>query len=337
MDPKTKSCQLSVVIISKNEDGNIKGCIESILTATGNIENTEIILADSASTDKTIDIALKYPIKIVQLNPKWPLSAAAGRYIGFLHSRGEYIQFQDADTVLYKDWLEHAIPVLAEDENLAGVVGTTTQEEYSTRDARKYIERIKLYEGTNDTTEEIEWYAGNALLKRSVLEKVGAFNPYLLAGEEGELSYRIKQNGFKLLRIPYRMAHHLGYDEKFNIERETRFTKSQGQIFRYSLENKNIFKLRLIEYKFKIFSFFLTMFFIFSLGVFLLSGQLSPFYFFIIGFFIYFSWIFYETRDLLCSMRHVVTQTIKCPVFLWGFLEPKKDPSVYPTDVKIIK
>ena len=62
---------LSVVILTKNEENLIGECIESVISAVKYatekriIKTSEIILVDSASTDKTIDIAtkLKYTTK----------------------------------------------------------------------------------------------------------------------------------------------------------------------------------------------------------------------------------------------------------------------------------
>lgn len=50
--------KISVVIITKNEEKNIKSCLESVKWAD------EIIIVDSFSTDKTIEIAKKYTPKI---------------------------------------------------------------------------------------------------------------------------------------------------------------------------------------------------------------------------------------------------------------------------------
>ena len=334
MNSEIKNIKLSVVIIARNEEKNISRCIESVLLATREIDDPQIILVDSASTDRTVEIAMNYPIEIIRLKPEWPLSAAAGRYIGFLQSSGDYIQFQDGDTTLNEDWFKYAIPHLKKDENVAGVVGITTQEEYNTRDAKKFIEKAN---SEDFSVNEIDWYAGDSLLKRSILQDVGSFNPYLLAGEEGELSYRIIFCGFKLLRIPHSMSHHFGYDEGFNISREIRGSRSQGQIFRHSLENNQIFRLRLDEYKFKILSTILTLFFIISIGIFLFFGNLNPLYLWIICGFLFFGLIFYEKRNLSDSIMHLISQTSKWPFFMCGFLEPKKDGKKYPKDIEKIK
>ncbi|MEP7263735.1 MAG: glycosyltransferase family 2 protein [Bacteroidota bacterium] len=53
--------QLSVAIISFNEELNIARCIESVLPVAD-----EIILVDSFSCDKTLEISSRYPVKIIQ-------------------------------------------------------------------------------------------------------------------------------------------------------------------------------------------------------------------------------------------------------------------------------
>jgi len=114
---------LSVVIISRNEERNIAGCIESVLKATEGIGACEIVLVDSASTDGTIEIAAKYPIRILQLDPSYPLSPAAGFYTGFLNTGGKYIQFQCGDSILDENWFKNALLILKKDEQVAGVAG----------------------------------------------------------------------------------------------------------------------------------------------------------------------------------------------------------------------
>lgn len=56
-----KEIEISAVIITHNEEKNIERCIQSL-----NGIADEILIVDSFSTDKTIEIAKKYNIKIVQ-------------------------------------------------------------------------------------------------------------------------------------------------------------------------------------------------------------------------------------------------------------------------------
>ena len=51
---------ISVIITTFNEEVNIAECIESVLWAD------EILLVDSYSSDRTVEIANRYPIKVLQ-------------------------------------------------------------------------------------------------------------------------------------------------------------------------------------------------------------------------------------------------------------------------------
>jgi len=327
------SLYLSVVIISRNEEKNIAGCIESVIEATKTINDSEIILADSASTDNTIEIAKKYPIKIVQLRASWRLSPAAGCYIGFLHSKGKYIQFIGGDMILDRDWFKRALPVLEKKKEVAGVSGICTQETYGRTKARELTEYSNLPVG------EVTSFAGATLFKRHVLSEVGAFNPWLRAVEEGELCYRIVDKGYKLIQLPHHITHHLGrWEESYRsfVKKKIRYTIAQGQILRYSLNKKRIFAWRLKEYKFKLLGAFLII-----LGFLALAGAVLGYiimvYVWITGIFAVFLWMLYETRKVKDAAKLLVTQTLKSPFFVWGFFEPKKDTDAYPTDVKVLK
>src|SRR6476659_7238471 len=71
----------SVVVIARNEEGSIGTCLDSVLRAFG--ERTyELIFVDSASTDRTVSIAARFPAKIIRIPPSSRLSPSLGRYIG---------------------------------------------------------------------------------------------------------------------------------------------------------------------------------------------------------------------------------------------------------------
>lgn len=328
------TCNLSVVIISRNEERNIAGCIESVLKATEVIDNPEIILVDSASTDRTIEIAEQYPISILQLKSSWHLSPAAGFYIGFLHMNGKYIQFQCGDTVLDESWFKNAIPVLEENGQVAGVAGIVTQELYDTITAKKYVIYHK-----NLPIGEVKSFAGDSLFKRDVLLKTGAFNPWLLALEENELCYRAIEKGYKLLRLPHHMSHHLGcWEETYIsfIKKGMRYVSAQGQILKYSLKSKQSYGWRIKESKFKLLGVFLIVFgFLSFIGAIL--GYRIMIYMWLTAIFGVFLWMLYETRNVNAAAKLLVTQTLKSPFFVWGFLKPKKNPDTYPTDVRVIR
>jgi glycosyltransferase involved in cell wall biosynthesis len=303
------------------------------LAASDGIER-EVILVDSASTDKTIEIAKKYPIKIIQLRLEWPLSASSGRYIGFLHAKGSYIQFQDGDTILNINWFKHAIPFLEQSEDVAGIVGFITQKDYNNIVSKKWMEDSK-----NQKEGVIKYYEEDILLRRDILIEVGAFNPYLRAIEEGDLSLRITENNYKLVRIPYMMSHHLGgYQENIwsMLKRKCLYTRAYGQVLRYSKKNRKLFYKWLILYRFIISFSILILFGFFAVLLFIFEIQIALYLWFA-GIAILFVDILFEKKSISVTIKHLLSMAIRWPFFIIGFMETPKKISSYPVDPIIIK
>ena len=85
-----KNNKLSVIIIARNEEQMIRDCLESVKWAD------EIILVDSGSTDKTVDIAKEYGAKIINL-PSEKLEFAKWRNAGLKEAKGIWVFYLDAD------------------------------------------------------------------------------------------------------------------------------------------------------------------------------------------------------------------------------------------------
>jgi len=199
--------QLSVVIICKNEARNIAAAIESVLTATAAWPDTEILLVDSVSTDKTIEIACRYPIKIIQLDPACLLSPSAGRYVGLQQTQGEFVYFLDGDMSLDADWFTHALPLLVSQTQLAAVSGKCHEISYDDSYTQVVSDKPDRFDvGTQ--VQQVHHLGQSSLYRRRSLEQVGSFNPYLTNEEELELGLRLSAAGYGLQRIPVPMTVH---------------------------------------------------------------------------------------------------------------------------------
>jgi glycosyltransferase involved in cell wall biosynthesis len=87
---------LSVILITKNEEANLKDCLESISFAN------EIIIVDSQSTDQTINIAKSYGAKL-EITDDWP---------GFGPQKNRALNLATQDWVLSIDADERVTPEL---------------------------------------------------------------------------------------------------------------------------------------------------------------------------------------------------------------------------------
>lgn len=110
----------SIVIRAFNEEKHIGRLLEGL--AQQSFQDLEIILVDSGSTDATIAIASRYPVKIISIDPK-DFTFGYSLNVGCESSIGEFLVFASAHVYpVYPDWLEKLL-LPFEDEKVALVYG----------------------------------------------------------------------------------------------------------------------------------------------------------------------------------------------------------------------
>jgi len=196
--------QLSVIIIGKNEERHIKPCIQAAIKAASKFKRYEILYVDSASTDRTVEIATSFPITVLGLRPDWEHSPAGGRHIGYLNASGDYLVFVDGDTLLYHDWIEKGIAYLKDNPKVGGVAGFV--HEFLEDKSGNRIRFIKNRYEQSESEHETCTFGGICIFPKAILDQVGGFNPFVWADEERELALRIRRAGYTLMRLPIRMS-----------------------------------------------------------------------------------------------------------------------------------
>ncbi len=88
--------KISVIIKTLNEEASISRAIASALDAVAP-HGGEVIVADSGSTDRTVETAMSFPILLVQLANPRERCCGVGAQLGFQHSSGRYIYVLDGD------------------------------------------------------------------------------------------------------------------------------------------------------------------------------------------------------------------------------------------------
>ncbi len=116
-----------MVIKALNEEQRIRATIESALRAVSAVGG-EVILADSCSTDRTVELACTYPIRIVQLANPSERCCGVGPQLGYQHSHGDFIYILDGDMQMQEGFLEKALAFLEAHEDVAGVGGRVVEQ-----------------------------------------------------------------------------------------------------------------------------------------------------------------------------------------------------------------
>lgn len=201
-------CHVSIIIKAFNEEKNICAAIESSLAAVAEVGG-EVILADSNSTDRTVELASRYPIRIVQLVHSHERCCGAGPQLGYQHSRGEYVYIMDGDMQMVRGFLPQALVFLAQHPEAAGVGGRLVE---LNEESLEYRERA-LRNSAHLSPGEVDRLDGGGLYRRRAVEEAGYLSDRNLhAYEEFDLAVRLRALHWKLWRIPVDSVTHYGHD-----------------------------------------------------------------------------------------------------------------------------
>lgn len=112
--------KISVIIRCCNEEQHIGKLLCGILEQTTG--DYEILVVDSGSTDSTVAIAERFPVRIVELQPE-DFSFGHALNLGCDAARGDFLVFASAHVYpVYRDWLEKLVSPL-DDPSVAVVYG----------------------------------------------------------------------------------------------------------------------------------------------------------------------------------------------------------------------
>ncbi len=200
---------VSIIIKAYNEEHNIIRAIKSALKALSTIQG-EVILADGASTDRTVELAKAYPIKIVSLNHPWERSCGIGPELGFRVASGKFIYILDGDMELDETFLPKALEVLERDPEVAGVGGLIIESQALNLEFTARIQRWNAE--LSSSPRSVECLHCGGLYRREALASVGYMSDRNLpAFEEYDLGARLREKGWKLLRMPDRAVNHYNH------------------------------------------------------------------------------------------------------------------------------
>jgi hypothetical protein len=201
-------CKVAVIIKAWNDEKNIAAAIESSLAAVGEWGG-EVIVVDSHSSDRTVEIASSYPVRIVQaLHPNECCRGVAPQ-LGYQHSCGDYLYLMDADMQMVPGFLFKALAFLAQHPEAGGVGGRVVELHPHADDRRERGLRpaARLASG------EVDRLHGGGLYRRRAIAESGYFSDRNLHSyEEFDLAVRLRSLGWKLWRIPVDVTTHCAND-----------------------------------------------------------------------------------------------------------------------------
>lgn len=202
---------VSIVIKALNEEAKIARAIESALAAAPEVAPLplEVVVADACSADATVEIARRYPVRLVQFAQARDRGCGAGVQLGFAWARGDWVYLMDGDMALVPGFLGEALRLLQADPGLAGVGGAVVDERVANA-----IDRIRANNRTGVEPGALPWLEGGGLYRRPAIDAAGGYaaDRNLRGYEEAELGLRLGCAGYRLQRLARPAVSHLGHD-----------------------------------------------------------------------------------------------------------------------------
>lgn len=194
---------VGAVAIGRNEGERLRRCLDSLPAGI-----RRAVYVDSGSDDDSVAQARLRGVDVVDLDRSVGFTAARARNAGMdrllaLHPDVAMIQFVDGDCELAPGWIELAARQMLAIPDVAAICGRR----------RERHPEASIYNRLCD----LEWQTpigftdacgGDALIRAGALEQVGGYNPTLIAGEEPDLCLRLRQRGWRILRLDAEMTLH---------------------------------------------------------------------------------------------------------------------------------
>lgn len=193
---------VSVVVIGRNEGKRLSLCLASVRQADWQDLRWELIYVDSHSSDGSPALAQRLGARVLRLGEQAPC-AAAGRNIGWRAARGTLVLFLDGDTQLDPAFVGRALAVLRADPVLVAVWGHRRE----SNPAQSLYTRVLDLDWVF-APGRVDYFGGDALVRRQALADAGGFDDSLVAGEEPELCRRLRAAGWQIEHIDAPMTLH---------------------------------------------------------------------------------------------------------------------------------
>jgi len=233
----------SVVIVSFNTRDLLRECLQTLFAHTGNL-SLQTLVVDNASADDSADmVAAEFPsVTLIRSAANLGFGPANNRAIA--EATGRYVVLLNSDAFLKEQTLRRSVELMDADPGvgLAGgrLIGRDGDWQPSARMFPSLLNELLTISGLSarwprsrlfgrvdrtwaDPAEpaDVDWVPGAySILRRSVLDRVGGFDPrFFLYFEEVDLCRRIRQAGWRVCYWPQIEVMHIGGESSRTVKR----------------------------------------------------------------------------------------------------------------------
>lgn len=183
---------VTLIITTFNEEKSIASWCDSLLKQS--CLPDEVVIVDSESTDKTIEIVQNHLAK-TNIDLKCIIkkcNISEGRNIAIKNAKFDNILITDAGVLMDRDWVELMSKSLSQNDIVSGYYEYTGSLWF-----QKSYKRL-FYKNVNNVDASGFLPSSRSLaLKRACWEKVGGYDESYLIGEDTDFDLKLKSAGYK--------------------------------------------------------------------------------------------------------------------------------------------
>jgi mycofactocin system glycosyltransferase len=202
---------VSVIVPVKDRALELRRCLDSISLVSYPKERIEVIVVDDGSGDDSAAVGARSGALLVPSGGTGRGPAAA-RNAGARRARGEILAFIDSDCTASVEWLADLMPAFA-DRRTAAVGGLVRG--MSTRSPVDRYEAVmsSLSLGPRERSagagaDTFYLPSCNLLVRRQAFSELGGFNEEMQVGEDVDLSWRLRDRGWRICYHPRGKVRH---------------------------------------------------------------------------------------------------------------------------------
>jgi glycosyltransferase involved in cell wall biosynthesis len=204
--------KVSLYIPCFNAAKTIQFCLEAVFKQTYPLK--EVVIIDDGSTDETVEIVSRYPVRLIKHTSNQGLASARNTVIKNINT--DFIASLDADCMPEPDWLKHLMSKF-NSTKVAGVGGKLL-ERYSSSvfDLWRSVHMKQCWEDKETTPPFL--FGSNTVFRKKAVINIGLYNEsYKNNYEDVDICRRLKKTGYTLIYEPKAIAHHLRSDDIHSI------------------------------------------------------------------------------------------------------------------------
>jgi GT2 family glycosyltransferase len=215
-------CKTSVIIVNWNGEQFLERCLVALMAQA--VKPHEIILVDNASSDRSFEIARRFPaVRVIALAQNTGFARGNNLAIEAASKGSEWIALLNPDAFAAPRWLETLLMAAESNPDFdvfgsklvnaadPGVLDGAGDVYHVSGLVWRTAHGLSVSAMGDSVCEIFSPCAAAALYRRSAFEEVGGFDEdFFCYVEDVDLGFRLRLAGYRCLYVPQSVAHHVG-------------------------------------------------------------------------------------------------------------------------------